>query len=339
MVARNGSAAASTKAPRRLKLIGWYLTPQPADEPPRRARNPADPGGDLAYPSIGRIPDEHDREGQLGHEQSGITLTCTHAAFGRDVATRERLVARARHLVGAADDLTAFYAAARGEQAFAPILGLLHGLHHVRFLTLEEIAVYCVFMQRTPITQAAALKRRFLAAFGKPGLAGDHELRAMPEMHELGALTTGEVAQAIGHGRKAEHVVSVVRGGAALGEELLATAPYTAARDALLAIAGVGPFSAGAILLRGLGRMDELPGLEMIAGDAARSVHGPRFDPDAIVARYGRTIGYWSFYLKTGAARLTPSSRATPATRAHGRASRSRTGAGNSAGEHPRTAS
>jgi DNA-3-methyladenine glycosylase II len=179
--------------------------------------------------------------------------------------------------------------------------------------------VYCVFMQRTPITQAAALKRRFLAAFGKPVLAGDHELRAMPEMHELGALTAGEIAQAIGHARKAELVVSVVRGVAALGEEFLATAPYAAARDGLLAIAGVGPFSAGAILLRGLGRMDELPGLEMIAGDAARSVYGPRFDPDAIVARYGRTIGYWSFYLKAGAARLTSSNRATPATRAHGR--------------------
>ena len=32
---------------------------------------------------------------------------------------------------------------------------MLHGLHHVRFLTLEEIAVYSVMMQRQPIQRAA----------------------------------------------------------------------------------------------------------------------------------------------------------------------------------------
>jgi DNA-3-methyladenine glycosylase II len=65
------------------------------------------------------------------------------------------ILARAAHLVGARDDLGEFYAAAEGDRQFRPILDLLHGLHHVRFLTLEEIAIYSVMTQRNPIAMAA----------------------------------------------------------------------------------------------------------------------------------------------------------------------------------------
>ena len=69
------------------------------------------------------------------------------------------------------------------------------------------------------------------------------------------------------------------------------------ARAALLDVPGIGPFSAGAILLRGLGRMDELPGMHWFAREA-REVYGDAFDEAAVRARYGRHVGYWAFYLK-----------------------------------------
>lgn len=72
--------------------------------------------------------------------------------------------------------------------------------------------------------------------------------------------------------------------------------------DALLAIPGIGPFSAAAILLRGLGRMDELPPIRQIEDDA-RWLYGPAYDAAAIGRRYGAQIGYWSFYLRTGVGR------------------------------------
>ena len=57
------------------------------------------------------------------------------------------------------------------------------------------------------------------------------------------------------------------------------------------------------ILLRGLGRMDDVP-LD-VAGIAkvAEQVYGGGWDPDATRARYGEDLGYWSFYLKVGGAR------------------------------------
>lgn len=220
-----------------------------------------------------------------------------------DADTQRALIARASDFIGASDDLTALYAAAEDDPPFQRIVTQLHGLHHVRFLTLEEIAVYCVLMQHTPIKLASLYKRRFLDAFGIPIDVGGTILRAMPEIDQLVELAEVDIAAAIGHARKAHLITGVVRGVAAIGEPFLRTAPYAAARDALLEVPGIGPFSAAAILLRGLGRMDELPPMRNLEADA-RALYGRAYDPDAIARRYGREIGYWSFYLKAGVARF-----------------------------------
>ena len=217
------------------------------------------------------------------------------------------LVRRAAAFLGIADDLRPFYAAAAGDPPMAEAARALHGLHQVRFLGLEEIAVYCVMMQRTPLAQAAGLKRRFLDRFGHAVTIGERTLRAMPSLDELATLEPAAIAEAIGHRGKAERIVAVVRGVAALGERFLRTARYAVAKDALLALPGVGPFSAAAILLRGLGRVDELPSFEMFERDGRR-VYGAAWDPEVIARRYGDQIGYWSFYLKTWAARRFASS-------------------------------
>ena len=217
--------------------------------------------------------------------------------------TRDAVVAQATAFVGARDDLAAFYAVAAGDAPFARLVQLLHGLHHVRFLTLAEIAVYSVLMQRAPIVVAAALHHRFLQAFGKPVAFGGRTLHAMPELDELSELSVARIAKAIGHRGKAERIADVVVGVRTIGEATLREAPYAQARDALLAIRGVGPFSAAAIMLRGLGRMDELPWLPQFAS-VARTLYGRPVEHRAIEKRYGRLIGYWSFYVMTGVPRL-----------------------------------
>jgi len=229
---------------------------------------------------------------------------------------------RAAELVGARDDLGALYAAAETDPPFAALVRRLYGLHHVRFLGLEDIAVYCVLMQRTPMRLATRFKQRFLDRFGLVAEVAGHTLRAVPDLATLAELDAADIAEALGHRAKAERIVAVVRGVAALGEPFLREAPYAEARRALLAIPGIGPFSAGAILLRGLGRMDELPSLDLFERDA-RVIYGRAWNPRAIARRYGDQIGYWSFYVKTGAARL---SSGTSSSSACSRPSRAATG-------------
>jgi len=218
------------------------------------------------------------------------------------------VASRAADFVGANDDLTELYAAAEGDPPFRALVEQLHGLHHVRFLTLEEIAVYSVMMQRTPIAAASRMKRRFLEWFGLPVTVSSQTLRAMPEFAALVELEASAIGEAIGHRRKGELIAGVVRGVAEIGEARLREAPYAEARDALLEVPGIGPFSAAAILLRGLGRMDELPAMRGLS-DEARVIYGDTYDERAISTRYGRQIGYWAFYLKTGVSRLHPDPR------------------------------
>ena len=70
--------------------------------------------------------------------------------------------------------------------------------------------------------------------------------------------------------------------------------------QALQAIDGIGPFSAAMILLRGLGRMDDvpldLPGISRVA----QEVYGADWKPAHIRALYGTELGNWAFYLKAG---------------------------------------
>jgi len=220
-------------------------------------------------------------------------------------ATVALVVQRARQWLSVDDDLAGFYAAAAGDHpAFAALVALLHGLHHVRFLTLAEIAVYAVLMQRTPIAQAARAKQRFAARFGHPLVVDGIALRAFPTLAELGGLDVADYRDVVRHPGKAAVLPGVVREVAALGEAFLRGAPYAEARDALLAIPGIGPFSAAAILLRGLGRMDDVPLDGKNFALPARALYGADFDPVAVRRRYGADLGYWSFYLKTGLPRL-----------------------------------
>jgi DNA-3-methyladenine glycosylase II len=228
----------------------------------------------------------------VGGRPIAFTLSGT-GALELDVPAVAEHAAR---MVGANDDVAAFYA--RADAHMQPIIDALYGLHHLRFATLGEIAVYSVLMQRAPVDVAAALLGRFVTGLGAPVDVADARLFAMPELADLAGLTVEQVARAIRHRAKAERIVDVVRGVHALGEDLLRNAPYAEARDALLAIRGVGPFSAAAILLRGLGRMDELPWLPAFAERAA-ALYGREITHATIARRYGATIGYWSFYVMT----------------------------------------
>jgi DNA-3-methyladenine glycosylase II len=222
---------------------------------------------------------------------------------GLDAAARDLIAHTAAHLLGADDDLTALDAAAAGDHpGFRAIVRALHGLHHVRFLTLAEITVYCVLMQRTPISQAARWKRRFLERFGRPVTVDGRVLHAMPTLAELTGLSASDHREAVRHPGKAAALPEVICGVAALGEDFLRTAPYDDARRALIEIPGIGPFSAAAILLRGLGRMDDVPLEGKPFALPGKAVYGDAWNPRALRARYGADVGYWSFYLKTGQA-------------------------------------
>lgn len=83
-------------------------------------------------------------------------------------------------------------------------------------------------------------------------------------------------------------------------EPFLREAPVPEVHRWLLAIDGVGEWSAAFVLFRGLGRIEDMPVTEPFLR-AARPVYGPDATDDdirAAAARYGRWAGYWGLYLR-----------------------------------------
>ena len=204
------------------------------------------------------------------------------------------------------DDLSEFYAQAADDvPEYGRIVRLLHGLHHVRFLTLAEVGIWAVLTQRTPQGVSLGLKRRIVEQFGRPIRHDGVEFRAFPELADLQGLDVADWHAVVRNERKARYLTNLVAGLLDIGEDYLRTASYPQATRALRAITGVGEFTAAFILLRGLGRMDHVP-LDMPAfTDAAAQVYGPGCDHQKIRSRYGPNLGYWAYYLRAGLGALS----------------------------------
>jgi DNA-3-methyladenine glycosylase II len=195
----------------------------------------------------------------------------------------------------------------------ASVLAVATGLHQVTFASLAEGAVYFTLTQRSTQWYAAARKRRMATDLGPGAVVDDVTYHAFPSLAAVGALPVEVLIRYAGSRQRAERVQAIVAGIAALDEEWLRTAPYDEARRALLAIPGVGPFTAHAILLRVLGRPDDVP-LEMAQFvNTARSLYG---DPPPTAAevrqRYAPWVGWWAYVARTAASWSEPVESRTP---------------------------
>jgi DNA-3-methyladenine glycosylase II len=199
--------------------------------------------------------------------------------------------------LGLADDLTAFLRIARADPAMRPIVVAAHGLHHVRFASLAEGAAYFVLTQRTPRAAAATRKRRLAADHGHRLRLDGIEYLAFPSLGAL--LEIPSFRRYTANPRQAEYLHDTVHGLAELGEQWLVDAPYEEADAAVRRIRGVGEFTASGILLRALGRPDHVPlHLPQFAG-TVEALYGSAVMVDDVRDRYGRYIGWWSYFART----------------------------------------
>jgi DNA-3-methyladenine glycosylase II len=199
------------------------------------------------------------------------------------------------------DDLAEFSARAEQDhENYAFITRALRGLHQVRFLTVSEIACWSVLSQRSYKSVALAAKHRLMDRFGHRVEVENAVYQAFPTTDELVTLRVEEWDTLVRNARKAATLVSLVAAIEEVGEDFLRTAPYEDAEAALRAVRGVGEWTAAAILLRGLGRMDECPISMDSFVKVAVEVYGPDVDLAAIKTHYGPQIGYWAYYLHSG---------------------------------------
>ncbi|WP_026316062.1 DNA-3-methyladenine glycosylase family protein [Actinokineospora enzanensis] len=218
-----------------------------------------------------------------------------------DPDTVEAVANRLTSHLGLDDDLTEFYARAAADPPFARVVARLHGYHQVKFPSPLELFCWAVLCQRVPLPLARRTKQAIVDHFANTVTLDGVTLSAFPDLDQLLSLDEPTLQRLIGNPRKAGYLHAGLRGWAELDEEYLRTGAYVRVRDSLLALPGIGPWSANFILIRGLGRMDRAePDKEALR--AAAKVYGPVTASEftRLATHYGPHQGYWAHYLRAG---------------------------------------
>ena len=219
------------------------------------------------------------------------------------VTTREQLGATIQRLLGPVVDVAPFYRMARCDPRLQAATAALRGLKPPRFPTLFETIANVIPFQQVSLAAGDAVVGRLVERFGERLRLGDRVYDAFPRPERVAAVAVAAL-QDVGLSRaKAaalrDIAARIVAG--ELSEARLEALPSAAAMDILRALRGIGPWSAGLILLRGPRRMEIFPDGDVGAAKNLGRLLGAE-DPardgerQALVARMGDTRGYLYFY-------------------------------------------
>jgi DNA-3-methyladenine glycosylase II len=237
-----------------------------------------------------------------GRDEAGApVLDCAvHASAPLGQAACAAVADRVGMFLGIHDDLGEFYRIGRTDPAFAPVVARLHGYHHVRFPSPWENVCWAILAQRCPLPIAQRMKYALVHAFDSAINVAGNRLWPFPEPGQLMSRGFAGIAELVRNERKTKYLMGAAAAYQDADEEFLRTGPIDEVRDWLLAIPGIGQWSASFVLIRGLGRMSDLPADPTIVRAASR-VYGRSLSDSAFTAladRYGPWKAYWGHYLR-----------------------------------------
>ncbi|GIG39561.1 DNA-3-methyladenine glycosylase family protein [Cellulomonas phragmiteti] len=173
-------------------------------------------------------------------------------------AALERLAAR---WFGLADDLAAVHDAGRADPVLGPLLAARPDLRVLGHPDGFEAAVQAVLTQQVSLHAGRTTGGRLAAAFGRRHVSG---LLAFPRPADVAEVDPVELQQVlrVPHARaRAVHALAVA---CTTGLELTPDAPRDDVRRRLLAVPGIGPWTADVVALRALGDRDAFPSGDLV---------------------------------------------------------------------------
>lgn len=194
-------------------------------------------------------------------------LRVTVETPGSNTAIEPALRSTLQHMLGLSVDLRDFYVIGTKHKKLGGLIAEFTGFKPPRYPTIFEALLNAVSCQQVSLNVGIMLLNRLVQNFGRP--AGPYSAaragsvaRACPSPADLAALPTGAL-RSLGYSRNKERAILEVSGAVASGKlnpESLRELTDAAALEKLLAIRGIGRWSAEYALLRGMGRLNIFPG-------------------------------------------------------------------------------
>jgi DNA-3-methyladenine glycosylase II len=210
-----------------------------------------DLGGKLVLASV--RPEGSVSEPELAVELQGDGLTPA------EVVEAQRQVA---WLLGTDQDLAPFYALSQGDSALSAIAERFYGLHLPHTASVFEAMVLAILGQQIATTVARIIRTLMIETYGPRQTIDGETYYAFPHAETLGAAPLEELRALKLSQRKAEYVQGIALealNSSPQGFESLHRMSDDAVIQRVLAIRGVGRWTAQWVLIRALGRPDALP--------------------------------------------------------------------------------
>jgi DNA-3-methyladenine glycosylase II len=235
-------------------------------------------------------------------EQPGLQVALLDApASPAEQAAAAALVRRCFRLD---DDLSPLEELSLVDPHFGALVQRLRGLRLLLMPSAFEALVWAIIGQQINVAFAYKLKRVLVEQFGERLEHGGRVYHLFPTVERLASLEPDTLRPLQFSGQKARYIIDLARGIAAgqLDLEALAELPADEARAQLMALRGVGRWTAEYVLMRGLGARDELPAADIGLQEAAWRIYGSERRPTeaelrAVAEPWSGWRSYVAFYL------------------------------------------
>lgn len=184
-----------------------------------------------------------------------------HVAAKGPALARKSAPALVTRMLGTKVDVAPFLRASKRVVWLAPLAKRMRGVHPPRYPSLWEAFVNAIAFQQVSVLAASAILRRLVLELSPPVYENGVELHAFPPPERM--IAAGEdVLRGAGLSRaKTDAIlasaVTFLEGD--IDESALEAASSEVAAKRLVALRGIGPWTAAVILLRGLGKLDIFP--------------------------------------------------------------------------------
>ena len=202
-------------------------------------------------------------------------------------------------LLGCDQDLRPFYDAVAGDPVLADVVGDFYGYHNTRTATVYEALVQAVLGQQIATNVSRIIRSLLVENYGVRATIAGQERYAFPRAESLATAEVEDLRQLKLSYRKAEYIQGIAQGAVDSGDNFASTHDLDDDEvvKRMVAIRGVGQWTAQWVLVRALARPDGFP-----VGDLAlrRTVSGLYFDgkeiDDAQLLEFSQRWAPWRSY-------------------------------------------